>query len=211
MKFETIIFDLDGTISDPLVGISTSINHALHAHGYDIVDMEEVRPMIGPPLTEIFEHLIGKVTESRMLQLVDKYRERYATVGYTENEIYEQIADIISALSACGYELGVCTSKRADYATRIVEMFHLREHFSFVDGGGVGIHKVEQLNRLVENGLRAESAVMVGDREIDISAAKGNDIASVGVLWGFGSRLELQQAQPDHLLESPADLLTLFG
>ena len=211
MKIKTIIFDLDGTISDPLVGISTSINYALDAYEYDAVDIEAVRPLVGPPLTEIFEYLIGKVAEPRMHELVDKYRERYAAVGYTENKIYDQIPDMIAALSAGGYELGVCTSKRADYASKIVEMFQLHPYFSFVDGGDFGIHKVDQLRGLVANGLNPDSAIMIGDREVDISAAKGNGIASVGVLWGFGSRSELQKAQPDHLLETPDDLLALFG
>jgi phosphoglycolate phosphatase len=211
VKFKTIIFDLDGTISDPLVGIYSSINFALEAYSYDAVDIEEVRPMIGPPLTQIFEHLLGDVSQSRMLELVEKYRERYAAVGYMENVIYEQIPKTIAALSAHGYELGVCTSKRADYATKIVEMFQLLEHFSFVDGGDVGVHKVDQLSRLVANGLQPGSAIMIGDREVDISAAKSNGIASVGVMWGFGSLIELQEAQPDHLLETPKDLLTLFG
>jgi phosphoglycolate phosphatase len=211
VKIKTIIFDLDGTISDPLVGISNSINYALDAYNYEVVDMELVRPLVGPQLTEIFEHLIGNITESRLHELVDKYRERYAAVGYTENIIYEQIPDTIAALSASGYALGVCTSKRADYASKIVEMFQLHGHFSFVDGGDFGIHKVDQLGGLVANGLNPDSAIMVGDREVDISAAKGNNIASVGVLWGFGSRSELQKAQPDHLLERPEDLLALFG
>jgi phosphoglycolate phosphatase len=211
VKFKTIIFDLDGTISDPLVGISTSINYSLDTYDYDVVDMEVVRPLVGPPLTEIFEHLIGKIAETRMHELVDKYRERYAAVGYTENKLYDQIPDTIAALSAGGYELGVCTSKRADYASKIIEMFQLHEHFSFVDGGDFGIHKVDQLRDLVANGLNPDSTIMIGDREVDISAAKDNSIASVGVLWGFGSRSELQKAQPDHLLETPADLLALFG
>lgn len=211
LKIRTIIFDLDGTISDPLVGISSSINYALEAYDYNVVDMEMVRPLVGPPLTEIFEHLIGKIAESRMHELVDKYRERYAAVGYTENIIYDQIPDTIAALSACGYELGVCTSKRADYASKIVEMFELHGHFSFVDGGDFGVHKVDQLRGLVAGGLNPDTAIMIGDREVDISAAKGNGIASVGVLWGFGSRAELQEARPDHLLESPEDLLALFG
>jgi phosphoglycolate phosphatase len=211
VTIRTIIFDLDGTISDPLVGIFASINYALEAYGYDRVDVGDVRPLIGPPLTEIFEHLIGKVPESRMLELVHKYRERYASVGYTENKIYAQITETIATLSSSGYELGVCTSKPAYYATKIIEMFQLHEHFSFVDGGDIGVHKVDQLSRLVTNGLQPDAAIMIGDREVDINAAKGNGIASVGVLWGFGSRKELQLAQPDHLLELPAELLTLFG
>jgi len=211
MRFETLIFDLDGTISDPFVGISRNINHALESLQFDPVDPERVRPMIGPPLTEIFEHFLGGLPDKIMQDLVDKYRERYATVGYTENEIYADIPDIIAALATRGYRMGICTSKRADYAARIVEMFGLSRHFSFVDGGDIGIEKRQQIERLVANGLAADSAIMIGDRAVDVIAGKSNDMASVAVLWGFGDRAELEGAAPDHLLESPVDLLELFS
>lgn len=210
MRYETLIFDLDGTISDPFVGISRSINYALEAVGFSAVDPERVRPMIGPPLTEIFEHFLGAVTNRVMQDLVDKYRERYASEGYAENEIYPDIPDVIAQLASDGYAMGICTSKRADYATKIVDMFGLLEHFSFVDGGDVGIEKRQQIERLVENGLSANSAIMIGDRAVDVTAGKANALSSVGVLWGFGERSELQQAGPDHLLETPAELLHLF-
>jgi phosphoglycolate phosphatase len=106
--------------------------------------------------------------------------------------------------------MGICTSKRADYAQRIVEMFGLAQFFAFVDGGGVGIEKREQIESLVANGLTASSAIMIGDRAVDILAGRSNELASAGVLWGFGERPELEEAAPDHLLESPADLLDLF-
>jgi phosphoglycolate phosphatase len=146
-----------------------------------------------------------------MRDLVDKYRERYASEGYAENEIYPGIPDIIAKLASSGYALGICTSKRADYATRILEMFGLSEHFSFVDGGGVGIEKRQQIERLVANGLNAATAIMIGDRAIDVGAGKTNKLSSAGVLWGFGDRDELVTAAPDHLLESPVDLLKLFS
>jgi phosphoglycolate phosphatase len=183
LQYKTIVFDLDGTISDPFVGISRSINYALESLDYDPVDPERIRPLIGPPLTEIFEILLGALRERDMLGLVDKYRERY---------------------------MGICTSKRADYAQRIVEMFGLAQFFAFVDGGGVGIEKREQIESLVANGLTASSAIMIGDRAVDILAGRSNELASAGVLWGFGERPELEEAAPDHLLESPADLLDLF-
>ena len=210
MQYETLIFDLDGTISDPLVGISRCINHALEALSYDPVDPERVRPMIGPPLTEIFEHFLGTLPGKEMQDLVDKYRERYSTVGYTENIIYAEIPGIIAQLADSGYCMGICTSKRADYAKRIVEMFELTRHFSFVDGGDVDINKRQQIKSMVANGLAANSAVMIGDRAVDIVAGKSNNVASVGVLWGFGGRQELEGATPDHLLETPTDLLDLF-
>jgi len=210
MRYETLIFDLDGTISDPFVGISRSINHALEALQFDPVDPERVRPMIGPPLNEIFEHFLGDLPARTMQDLVDRYRERYATVGYAENEIYDDIAHIIARLAAAGYAMGVCTSKRADYAQRIIDMFGLSKHFSFIDGGGVGIEKRQQIGALVANGLAANSSIMIGDRAIDIIAGKSNGVASAGVLWGFGGRAELEQAAPDYLLDSPVDLLRLF-
>jgi len=210
LHYETLIFDLDGTISDPFVGISRSINHALESLCYDAVDPERIRPLIGPPLTEIFEHLLGALPDQDMQALVDKYRERYATVGYSENEIYADIPGIIAQLAGNGYRMGICTSKRADFAKCIVEMFGLAQHFAFVGGGDVGIEKQQQIESMIANGLTANSSIMIGDRAVDIFAGKSNGMASVGVLWGFGERPELEEAAPDHLLETPADLTDLF-
>ena len=124
-------------------------------------------------------------------------------------EFDSRIAGTLDRLAGSGVDMGVCTSKRADYAGRILEMFGIDGYFSFVDGGDVHITKAMQLERLVANGLDATSAVMIGDRAVDIESAKANGIASAGVCWGFGSRGELQSAGPDHLLETPADLLGL--
>ena len=211
MRYQTLIFDLDGTISDPLVGISRSINHALKSLKFEPVDPERVRPMIGPPLTEIFEHFLGILPAQVIQELVDKYRQRYATLGYAENEIYADIPDVIAELAGNGYRMGVCTSKRADYAQRIVDLFGLSKHFSFVDGGDVGIEKRQQIESMVANGLTANSAIMIGDRAVDVIAGKSNAVASAGVLWGFGERAELENAAPDYLLESPLELLDLFA
>lgn len=210
MRYETLIFDLDGTISDPFTGISRSINYALESLSYVSVDPERIRPLIGPPLTQIFEHFLGALPDPDMQDLVVKYRERYATVGYAENEIYDGIPDIIGQLAGSGYRMGICTSKRADYAQRIVDMFGLGQHFSFVDGGGDGIEKRQQIESMIALGMTANTAIMIGDRAADVLAGKSNDLASAGVLWGFGERPELEEAAPDHLLESPTDLLGLF-
>ena len=209
MRYETIIFDLDGTISDPFVGISRSINFALEALDHQAVDPEQVRPLIGPPLTEIFEFLLGPLPRSTLDKLVDLYRDRYARVGYAENRLYDDIPDIVESLSRAGYVLGVCTSKRGDYATRIIEMFGLSQFFSFVDGGA-GMDKRQQIRQLIRNGIVGDSAIMVGDRAMDIDAGKSNALASAGVLWGFGERNELVNADPDYILEEPAELLHLL-
>ncbi len=174
------------------------------------MDPERIRPMIGPPLTDIFEFLVGNVPHRRMQSLVDKYRERYASIGFTENIIYSGMPEIIAALSASGFFLGVCTSKRVDYASSIVDMFGLSAHFEFVSGGDVGIDKTEQLGKLVANGIDAASSAMIGDRDLDIVAARNNGLISVGVSWGFGGNKELVSAAPDHLVHSPGELLELF-
>jgi phosphoglycolate phosphatase len=210
MKYKTLLFDLDGTISDPFEGISKSINYALESIGFDIVGSNQIRPMIGPPLNEIFESLSGNFEESVTTALIDKYRERYATIGYTENVIYDDIVRVIAALSGNGFNMGVCTSKRVDYATAIVEMFGLSSYFKFVNGGGDGIYKTQQIAALIDGGMRADSAIMIGDRRGDIDAAKQNGLRSVGVTWGFAEIGELAAAAPDFIVSSPAELLELF-
>jgi len=207
----TLIFDLDGTISDPFEGISKSINYALESQDINCVDPERIRPMIGPPLTDIFEYFVGGVSTGLMQTLVDRYRERYSSVGFTENIIYDGMPELIGELSAAGYMLGVCTSKRADYASDIVEMFGLTAHFEFISGGDVGIHKTEQLEAIIANGVDASTSAMIGDRHFDIIAAKNNGVTSVGVSWGFGDDAELDTAAPDHLVHSPGELLELFA
>ena len=209
MSYRLLIFDLDGTISDPSEGITASVNHALAAYGYEPADPDRIRSLIGPPLTDIFHDLLGDIADRRMLELVASYRERYSREGYAENVIYPEIARTLDRLAGSGVDMGVCTSKRGDYAGRILEMFGIDDYFSFVDGGDVHITKAMQLQRLVANGLDATSAVMIGDRAVDIEAAKANGIASAGVCWGFGSCTELQSAGPDHLLETPPELFGL--
>jgi len=210
VNWRTALFDLDGTISDPFEGIYKSVNHALDEHGYEPAEPGEVRSMIGPPLTEIFASLLGPLDDNRMLGLIDSYRDRYASVGYAENVIYDDMPEIVTALHESGYRMGVCTSKRADYAAKIVDMFGLGGFFEFVDGGDVHIKKYMQIERLVANGIEAAETVMIGDRAVDIEAARKNDIAAIGVIWGFGDRAELENAGPDHIVDSPRELLELL-
>lgn len=210
MSWCTALFDLDGTISDPFDGIFNSINHALEGFGYDPATAEQVHAMIGPPLNEIFESILGPVDKRRMIGLIDRYRDRYAAIGYRENIIYDGMADIIRQLHASGCRMGVCTSKRADYAAKIVAMFGLDGFFEFVDGGDIHIRKHMQIERLVANGIDAATTVMIGDRAVDIEAAKRNAVAAIGVIWGFGDRAELEHAGPNHIVDSPPDLLELL-
>ncbi len=147
-----LIFDLDGTISDPAVGILRSINYALKSFGY------------------------AEIVESMQL-----FRSH-------------------------GARLGVCTSKRVDLAEKVLSMFNLRDYFEFVSGGDVGVAKSDQLSSLLAQGSVGANSSMIGDRAVDVIAAKRNLLWSVGVLWGHGSEAELTSAGADQLLSNPVDL-----
>lgn len=209
LPYETLIFDLDGTISDPFVGLSQSINFALEAHGFRPAEPQQIRPLIGPPLHEIFPTLVGPMEHSLLENLIDSYRDHYGRAGYAENTIYDGIPETIEDLAQAGFRLGVCTAKREDYACKIIAMFGLTEFFEFIDGGaGIGKHK--QLERIVGTGIDASTAIMIGDRDADLLAANANSIQAAGVLWGFGELAELTSANPAYLLKSPEELRSLF-
>ena len=205
----TLIFDLDGTISDPSLGICKCVNYALYSLGFQIVSMAAVATEIGPPLNETFSKFQPQADQEVITRLISKYRERYAEVGYSENEIYPGVAEAFQALSERGVRMGVCTSKREDFARNILSMFDLLPLLSFVDGGDVGIKKREQLAGLLRAEEIDQSAVMIGDRAVDISAAKANGLRSVGVLWGFGDKSELEWAGADVIFSDINELRQL--
>ena len=203
------VFDLDGTISDPAEGIHRSLDYALRASGHATVRRCDVSRFIGPPLDQTFRALVGDATPDHIAALVARYRERYADVGFSENVVYPGIPEALRELASAGVALGVCTSKRADFAERILRHFGLREYFSFVSGGDIGVGKEAQLASLLREGHIGISSAMIGDRAIDVLAAKAHALASVAVLWGHGSREELAAARPDAMLAAPHELLAL--
>ncbi|MCH5378037.1 MAG: HAD-IA family hydrolase [Planctomycetes bacterium] len=209
--FSTLVFDLDGTISDPSEGIARCINHALGELGQSEISRERVSAEIGPPLDEMFGALHPAADEETIVSLIGKYRERYATVGFSENSVYAEIPDGLSRLVERGFRLGVCTSKREDFAVRILDLFGLRRYFAFVNGADVGTTKREQLSRLLAAGAIDTDAVMIGDRAVDILAARGNHLRSIGVLWGFGSHEELAAAEPDFIAADVGELERIAG
>jgi len=210
LKYEYLVFDLDGTISDPKDGIVRSLNYALESHGFEHRSDKELCTFIGPPLDVSLSSLTGSSDPELIKSLVAKYRERYSDIGYSENSLYNGIPEVLHMLSSIkGLKLGICTSKRADFAERILELFSLRQHFFFVNGGDVGIEKWQQLGSLLEQGEINQKSVMIGDRYVDITAAQKNSLYSAGVLWGYGSHTELRQHNPSHIFSSPHELAEL--
>lgn len=205
-----VLLDLDGTLSDPLEGIGRSINFALSHFGYAELPLSDIGVYIGPPLDQAFTSITGARDKNTLNALVAKYRERYGDTGYTENVVYEGIPQVLRDLTDAGVRLGLCTSKRADYADKILRRFGLRQHFDFISGGDIGIEKWQQIQSLLGAGKIDASTVMVGDRAVDITAARSNGLQAAGVLWGYGSRHELEAESPQYLLSRPEELLA-FG
>ncbi len=205
MQDKVILFDLDGTISDPRDGIVRSINYALTAHGFAERDETQLERYIGPPLDNTFEILSASQDKSLIHALVASYRERYADIGFRENRLYPQMFDCLHAL-ARQYPLAVCTSKRGDFAEKILAMFDLTELFYLVSGADIGLNKAQQLEQLVQSGQVGKGSVMVGDRDVDLIAARHNQLTAIGVLWGYGSYAELSAERPDALVTTPAAL-----
>jgi len=202
----TLVLDLDGTISDPSLGIIRCFNHALQSHGYPTVTDSVIAQEIGPPLDETFLKLAPGIDAADVDPLVSTYRERYSEIGYSENTVYPDIPLTLAQLRSGGLNLGVCTSKRRDFAEKILSLFGLLEYFSFVNGGDIGVKKSSQLAGLIISDAIDDQAVMVGDRAVDIKSAQKNGLRSIGVLWGFGDYAELSEASPTCILEKPEEL-----
>ncbi len=210
MNNSLLMFDLDGTISDPLDGIARSINYALSFYGLEEIPVPDLAKYIGPPLDESFKDITGINDTIKLNSFISKFRERYSDIGFSENELYPGIRETIDELSNRNIPMAICTSKRKDFAEKILKLFGLLHYFRFVSGGDVGIHKWQQIESLMSKGVIDKNCIMIGDRDVDLVAAHKNGIKSIGVLWGYGSESELEKHSPLCLLNKPADLLNLF-
>ncbi len=204
------LFDLDGTLTDPEEGITRSVAHALAHFGIEVSDLRSLRKFIGPPLKDSFMEFYG-FSEADALTAIDKYRERFSTVGIFENRLYPGMESVLSRLCGDGLTLAVASSKPEIYVKQIVEHFGLSRFFAAVCGSELDGRRTDKAE-VISYALAALSSppaadcIMVGDRKHDIVGAKKNSLRSVGVLYGFGSRDELLHAGADRLAESVSDV-----
>ncbi len=209
VNYQTLIFDLDGTLTDPLLGVQRCMNHALTSHGYPARPEQEIKRHIGPPLEFALQAHSGSADPAHILELVTTYRERYGELGYRENTVYPGIRPMLERLQAADIRMGVCTSKLQKYAQKVLDAFELSDFFVFIDGPtAVGVSKAEQLEGLLAKGSIQAPSLMIGDRAIDLSSAHRNRLDAAGVLWGYGSREELQDEAPALIIESPQQLVS---
>lgn len=213
-QYSAILFDLDGTLTDSGPGVMHGFEYAIRKMGREVPDEEQLRRFMGPPLQESFGQMLGYSDEDTA-RAIALYREYYfSRGGIRENTVYPGVEKLLADLRKRGKTLAVATSKSTDGAEAVLEQFGLRKYFDLVAAAEEPdrITKEDVLQYACDRfGIRPESAVMIGDRHYDIRAAKEFGFGAVGVLWGYGSREELEQAGADHIAEKPEDILEWTG
>jgi len=214
MKYKYILMDMDGMICDSARGIINSAKYSLEAVGAEIPDVD-FRLFLGPPIRDSYRKLF-KLEGEKLELAVAKYRERYVPIGMFENDLYPGIYDLIRDLKSDGRIIILATGKVGDQAEQILKHFDLYKYFDFVAGcelDGTRSYKHEIIEYALENIAALDKkghAVMIGDRYHDITGAAKAGVASIGVLYGYGSREELEEHSADYLVESVEQLRELL-
>ena len=212
--FDIVLFDLDGTLTDPGEGITNSVAYALKKYGIEVSDRSELYKFIGPPLKDSFMKYYG-FNEDKAEQAIAFYREYFRDKGIFENRVYEGVEDMLRQLDTDGKKIVLATSKPEEFAVRILEHFGLKKYFSVVAGASMDSSRSKKGDVIAYAISLCESfdkytAVMVGDREHDIIGAKENGLKSIGVLYGYGDEKELKTAGADYIVSSPIEVLSLI-
>ena len=206
----SVLLDLDGTLIDSQPGIRASCLAALRALGHEPGQAFDIKRFIGPPLEEMMRAVLQAYGDDRIEEAVAAYRQHYGESGLFGSEPYPGIGDALEAMRAAGLRIYLATSKREIFARRILQHLGFATYFDGIHGsvpGGALDHKPELLAHIVsQHELLPSRSVMVGDRRYDMSGAHAVSMRGLGVLWGYGSRDELEMAGADRLVESTADL-----
>lgn len=216
MKYNIILFDLDGTLTDPKVGITTCCQYGLRAVGVDVPDLKELEQFIGPPLLPAFQEVYG-LDEEQALKAIDKFRERFQSVGLYENELLLGVPQMLRTLKEHGKILSTASSKPEVFVKRILQYFSIDSWFdeivgSTMDEKHAGKAEVigEALRRLGCAHADRDSILMVGDRMHDVEGAAALNIRTVGVTFGYGSRSELEQAGAWRIADTMEELTDIL-
>lgn len=213
--YKYILFDLDGTLTDPGIGITNSVMYALEKFGIEVSDRASLYKFIGPPLLDSFQNYYGFTKEESELAL-KYYREYFKPHGLYENEVYNGVEDLLKDLKAKNKTIIVATSKPEEFAVEILKHFNLYQYFDFVGGASMDEKRVKKADVIAYalekcNVADLSSVVMIGDREHDVYGAKQIGVDSIGVLYGYGDYEELQKAGADHIVSTPEEILSVIN
>lgn len=206
----SVLLDLDGTLIDSHPGIEASCLAALRALGHEPDETLDIRRIIGPPLEDVMQVLLQSYRDDRVGEAVTAYRRHYGESGLLGSVPYPGIGKSLEEMKRAGLRIYLATSKRAVFASRILDHLELARYFDGIHGSvpsGELDHKPELLAHVLStHGLSPAHGLMVGDRRYDIAGAHAVGMRGLGVLWGYGTRDELETAGADRLVDSPADL-----
>ena len=213
--FENVLFDLDGTLTDPSLGITTSVAYALDKYGIKVEDKRDLTCFIGPPLHESFQVYYGFSVEESF-KAVERFREYFSVKGLFENEVFPGVPEMLGKLKENGMKLVIATSKPEVFAKRIIEHFSLSGYFDAVCGAnldGSRTKKDEVIRYALDTAgiTDLSKTVMVGDRKHDIEGAHKVGIKAIGVTYGFGGTEELAECAADYIADSPGEILGILG
>jgi phosphoglycolate phosphatase len=209
--YQYFLFDLDGTLTDPGIGITNSVAYALKKFDIEVADKSELFKFIGPPLQNSFQEYYN-FTEEQSALAIQYYREYFKDKGIYENIVYDGVIELLSTLKRENKSIILATSKPQEFAIRILDYFELSKYFDSIVGATMDGSRSDKADviryALEENKITNLSQVlMIGDRKHDIIGAKKNYIASVGVLFGYGSRVELETAGANYIVEKPLEIV----
>ena len=208
--YKIVLFDLDGTLTDSGLGITNAVAYALEKFGIHVEDHSELNVFFGPPLKDSFIRYF-KFSQEECEKAIIYYREYYSDKGLFENKVYPGIPELLDYLKQTGRKIILATSKPEFFSRQIMEHFHLDQYFELIAGASMDEKRVEKADvihyALEKAGITDGSdVVMIGDREYDILGAKENGLDSIGVLYGYGSREELEAAGAGKIAETVEEL-----
>ena len=213
LDYDWLLFDLDGTLTDPFEGITRSVEYALNAFGITVADRRELASFIGPPLVESLTEQFGFTMEDAVAA-VAKYREYFSVKGLYENELFEGIPELLHDCREAGYKISMATSKPTHYARIIAEHFDIARYFDAIHGSsldGSRITKSSVVAEVVEEErLDPARALMIGDRRHDVEGAGEHGIRTVGVLYGYGTLEEHTAAGAVYIVKDISELRQLL-
>jgi phosphoglycolate phosphatase len=200
----TLLFDLDGTLTDNFEGIANCIRYALSRMGVPEPGVIALRACVGPPLRETLPRFLGCDDSATTERALAHYRERFSELGWRENAVYPGIPGMLDAAARISPRVFLCTSKPQRYAEQIVAHFGLAQYLSGTYGSSLDGRLDDKADLLAHERLEAGRCLMIGDRKHDVRAARRNGARAMGLLWGYGSRAELTAAGADALIGSPS-------